>query len=380
MQPSILQADPKANYLAHKAEIDEAISRVLESGRYILGRETEAFEKEFAAYLGAAYAVGVGNGTDALEIALRTCGVGPGDGVVTVSHTAVATVAAIERTGAFPVFVDIDPASFTMDPGNLNDTLTKIFDNRQPGITPTPKAVIPVHLYGYPADMPAILEICQRYELYVVEDCAQAHGAALQGRKTGTWGNIGTFSFYPTKNLSAIGDGGAVVTSNPNLYDRARMLREYGWRTRYISELPGMNSRLDEIQAAILRVKLRYLEEENSRRREIAQQYNSFLAGTPMTLPKEQPARIHIYHQYVVRSRQRDKLKEYLKSNSIGSLIHYPIPIHLQPAYKSRLKIENGGLPYTEQVCREILSLPIYPQMKEEEILHVINTILNFFS
>jgi dTDP-4-amino-4,6-dideoxygalactose transaminase len=275
----LLPADPKANYLAHKEEIDQAIRRVLDSGWYILGQEVAAFEQEFAQYLGVSQAVGVGSGTDALEIALRACGVGVGDAVITVSHTVVATVAAIELVGAMPVLVDIDPITFTLDPNRLEDTIAQHQGSRI-------KAIIPVHLYGHPAAMPAIKEIARRHDLYVIEDCAQSHGAAIKGRKTGAWGDLAAFSFYPTKNLGALGDGGAVVTDNAELAQKLRLLREYGWQRRYISEMPGMNTRLDEIQAAVLRVKLQYLDKENAQRRELAEVYNSRLSATPLVCLK----------------------------------------------------------------------------------------------
>lgn len=360
-----LPADPGGNYLAHKEEIDLAVHRVLDSGWYILGREVAGFEEEFAAYIGARYAIGVANGTDALEIALRACGVAAGDAVITVSHTAVATVAAIELTGATPVLVDVDPATFTMDPDRLEETIEELLCNGRSGLTF--KVIIPVHLYGHPADMPAIMDIGKRQGLYVIEDCAQSHGAAIKGRKTGTWGDISTFSFYPTKNLGALGDGGAVVTNDPPLAERARLLREYGWRERYVSHIPGSNSRLDELQAAVLRVKLPYLDAENVRRGELACIYDDSLSSTDLILPRSRPGVDHVYHQYVVRSRHRDDLRSFLKANSVGTLIHYPLPVHLQPAYQGRVIIGKGGLRVTEQICREILSLPIHPQMTDEQ-------------
>lgn len=367
----IPQTNPQAGYLAHRTEIDEAIKLTLESGWYILGQQTAAFEQEFADYLAVRSAVGVGNGTDALEIALRACGVGPGDAVFTVSHTAVATVAAIERAGASPVLVDIEPVTFTISPASLKLALENCRVEQ-------PKAVIPVHLYGHPVDLSAIREIAAQYNLYVVEDCAQAHGASFQGRKTGSWGDIAAFSFYPTKNLGALGDGGAIVAGDDALAEQVRRLREYGWRERYISESAGMNSRLDELQAAILRVKLRYLDEENARRREIARQYQALLAHTELILPTPQPQSDHVYHQYVIRTQKRNGLKEFLKANNIGSLIHYPTPVHLQPAYQGRVALSPGGMACTEEICREILSLPMYPQMTNEQVDRVGKTILQW--
>lgn len=364
------QTDPKAGYLAHQADIDAAIQRVLNSGWYILGREVESFEQEFAAYIGVHHAVGVASGTDALELSLRACGVGPGDLVFTVSHTAVATVAAIELAGATPVLVDIDPVTYTMDPNCLEDALAHTPDG-------TPKAVIPVHLYGHPAEMPSILELAKRYGLYVIEDCAQSHGATLDGRMTGAWGDIAAFSFYPTKNLGAIGDGGMVVTENPALAERVRLLQQYGWRERYISDIPGGNSRLDELQAAILRVKLRGLDKGNMRRQSLAQTYNALLAGVGLTLPEVRSGVTHVYHQYVVRLPQRDALRTYLRQAGIGTLIHYPAPVHLQPAYQGRLPIV-APLPWTEQVAKQVLSLPIFPQLSDDQARRVGECIIRF--
>jgi len=369
--PLLPFADPKANYWAHKDEIDTAVRRVLEGGWYILGPEVAAFEQEFAAAMGVAHAVGVGSGTEAIHLALRVCGVGQGDAVFTVSHTAVATVAAVELAGATPVLVDIDPRTFTLDPNRLEDTLREQSSAGAAAARARPKAIVPVHLYGHPADMPAILDIARRYHLRVIEDCAQAHGAALQGRKAGTWGDLAAFSFYPTKNLGALGDGGALVTNAPDLAERARLLREYGWRERYVSDCPGMNSRLDEVQAAVLRVKLRYLEQENARRRQLARAYESLLSPTSLRLPHPLGQVEHVYHLYVVRSRHREQLRSYLRENAIGTAIHYPVPVHRQPAYQSRIIIGGGELHETEQTCQEILSLPMYPQLTEEQVQYV---------
>jgi dTDP-4-amino-4,6-dideoxygalactose transaminase len=371
-QPAIIpQTDPKANYLAHRAELDAAIQRVLESGWYILGREVEAFEQEFAAYVGVHHAIGVGSGTNALELALRACGVGAGDLVFTVSHTAVATVAAIELVGAMPVLVDIDPATYTLDPTCLEAAL---------GHPPagTPKAIIPVHLYGHPADMPAILDLARRHGLYVIEDCAQSHGATLAGRMTGAWGDIAAFSFYPTKNLGALGDGGMVMTDDPALAERVRLLQQYGWRERYISDIPGGNSRLDELQAAVLRVKLRYLDEENECRQNLARTYNTLLADTELSVPEVQLGATHVYHQYVVRLSQREALRTYLRQEAIGTLIHYPAPVHVQPAYRNRLPLV-APLPWTEAIVQQVLSLPMFPQLREDQVQRVGERIAHFY-
>jgi dTDP-4-amino-4,6-dideoxygalactose transaminase len=359
MALSIPQTDPKANYLAHKREIERAVADVLDSGLYILGDQVAEFEREFAAYLGLPHGIGAASGTDALHLALRACGIGPGDAVITVSHTSVATVAAIELTGAVPLLVDIDPRTFTLDPRRLEEALAADTGLR-------PKAVIPVHLYGHPADMPAIMDIATKAGLVVIEDCAQSHGAAVQGRKTGSWGHIAAFSFYPTKNLGALGDAGAVATADPDLATRARLLREYGWKERYVSETAGMNSRLDELQAAILRVKLRYLDRENARRRMLADAYGRALEAADLTLPSVRPEVFHVYHQYAVLSSRRNALRTHLRAGGIGTLIHYPVPIHLQPAYRRR--VFSLDMRKTEEVARQVLSLPMYPEMSEDQV------------
>jgi len=309
--------DPKANYLAHQDEIDKAVHRVLDSGCYILGQEVAAFEQEFACYLGVRHAVGVGSGTDALQVALRACGIGPGDAVITVSHTAVATVAAIYLCGATPVLVDINPETYTMDPSCLEYATEKLCKDKRSRVRVRLKAIMPVHLYGHPADMDSILSIARRYGLYVIEDCAQSHGATYRGRKTGSWGDIAAFSFYPTKNLGGIGDGGMVLTNDSKLAKRAKLLREYGWEKRYVSELPGLNSRLDELHAAVLRVKLHYLEQENENRRKLAAMYASTLNITNLRLPTCRPEVLHVYHQYVVGCEQRDALRKFTRTESV---------------------------------------------------------------
>ena len=366
------QTDPKANYLAHQVAIDAAIRRVLDSGWYILGREVEAFEAEFAAYIGVRHAIGVGNGTEALALALQACGVGNGDLVFTVSHTAVATVAAVELAGARPVLVDIDPTTYTMDPARLAEAIEQ---HRNAGRA---AAVVPVHLYGHPAGMPAILQIAHRHELRVIEDCAQSHGATLDGRKAGAWGDVAAFSFYPTKNLGALGDGGMVVTNDADLAQRVRLLRQYGWRQRYVSELPGGNSRLDEIQAAVLRVKLPCLDQENARRREIAQAYSRLLADTGLALPICRPGATHAYHQYVMHTLRRDALQAHLREHGIGALIHYPQAVHQQPAYAGRLA-GSSQLPHSEQAAAQVLSLPMHPELSDKQVTHVTDAIHSWY-
>jgi dTDP-4-amino-4,6-dideoxygalactose transaminase len=365
------QSDPKASYLAHQREIDEAIMQTLDSGWYILGKQVAAFEQELAAYIGVAHCVGVANGTDAIVLALRACGVGEGDAVITVSHTAVATVAAIELAGAEPLLVDIDPATFTISPQAIEDVIKTYRGSAKL------KAIIAVHLYGHPADMGAIQELAARYDLRVVEDCAQAHGASIKEgigeKRVGSIGDIAAFSFYPTKNLGALGDGGAVVTSDAKLAERLKLLREYGWRERYVSEIAGMNSRLDELQAALLRVKLKALDGENSRRRQIAAIYDKGLKATGLKLPKCVGDVLHPYHQYVVRSSERDGLKDRLRLAGIGTLIHYPVPVHLQPAYRHLVGV---ALPETELAAREVLSLPMFPQLTDEQVGQVCQAII----
>jgi dTDP-4-amino-4,6-dideoxygalactose transaminase len=362
----ILCSNPLSQYLSYKSEIDKAISRVLNGGWYIIGEETRAFEEEFARYVGVSYAIGVGSGTDAIHLALRTCGIGKDDEVVTVSHTAVATVAAIELAGATPVLVDIEEDFYTLDPEKIEKVITK-----------NTKAIIPVHLYGQPANLDPILEIAKKFNLIVIEDCAQAHGAIYKDKKIGSYGDMACFSFYPTKNLGAVGDGGIVVTDNKDLAEKARSLREYGWSERYVSHVAGFNTRLDEIQAAILRVKLQHLDEDNGKRRRIAGLYEKGLSDFSLILPKERDGVTHVYHLYVVRSGERDYLRAFLKSKDIGTLVHYPVPIHLQPAYQGRLT-GGSGLLRTEKAAREVLSLPMYPELGEEETMKIVNAIKEF--
>jgi dTDP-3-amino-3,4,6-trideoxy-alpha-D-glucose transaminase len=366
--------DLAADYRQAQHEIDETVGRVLAGGWYILGKETAAFEAEFAAYCGLAHAVGVGNGTDAILMALRALDIGPGDEVITVAHTAVATVAAIELAGARPILVDVDPTTATLNPALVEAALTE-----------RTRAIMPVHLYGNPADLVSLLEIIDqskiqnpKSKIHLIEDCAQAHGAHYRGRPVGSWGDVATFSFYPTKNLGAIGDGGAVVTNEAGIAERLRLLRQYGWRERYISDIPGHNTRLDELQAAILRIKLRYLEGWNETRRRLAAVYRELLADTPLTLPIEQNGSRHVYHLYVVQTAERDALQAHLTSQGIGTGIHYPVPVHLQPAYV-RLGYAAGSLPVTEQLAKEILSLPMHPHLSEGELEAISQAIHRFY-
>lgn len=353
------------SYRNHKEEVMAAITRALDSGRYILGPEVTEFEEEFSQYIGTKYGVGCGSGTDAITLALRACGVGKGDEVITVSHTAVATVAAIELAGATPVLVEVNPHTYTIEPECFYHA-----------ITPKTKAVIPVHLYGHPARMEYIVEIAKANELFVIEDCAQSHGARIGNKKTGTFGDISAFSFYPTKNLGAIGDGGMVVTDNEELSENARLLRQYGWKERYISDRAGMNSRLDEIQAAILRIKLKYLDNDNEQRRKIAKVYTKHLTA-PFVLPIETIGYKHVYHQYVIRVKNRNELRTYLSTCGIDAAIHYPVPVHSQPAYKDVRRC--GDLSLTEQICKEILSLPMHPSMQEDDARIISSEINEFY-
>jgi dTDP-4-amino-4,6-dideoxygalactose transaminase len=286
--------------------------------------------------------------------------------VATVSHTAVATVAAIEMVGAIPVFVDIVPSTYTMDP----DSLVRVLESYKPV-----KAVIAVHLYGHPANIPEVMRIARQYGASVIEDCAQAHGAKLDGQIVGSFADVATFSFYPTKNLGALGDGGMVVSADPQLIGAVRSLREYGWERRYVSEVPGVNSRLDELQAAVLRMRLGYLEDGNRRRAQIAAAYNDGLADTDLVLPAVSRGATHVYHQYVVRHAERDRLRERLKQSGVGTNIHYPVPVHRQPAYLSRCDADPAGLPITEGIANQILSLPMYPELSDAAVATVIDSV-----
>jgi dTDP-4-amino-4,6-dideoxygalactose transaminase len=360
-------ASPLSQYRAHQAPIQAAISRVLNSGTYILGAEVEAFESVFAHYCGGGHAVGVASGTDALILGLKALGIGPGDEVITVSHTAVATVAAILAIGATPVLVDVDETYLTLDPAALDRAAT-----------PRSKAMIAVHLYGQAGDLDPILSFARQHKLALVEDCAQACGGRYHNKRLGSIGDVGCFSFYPTKNLGAIGDGGIVLTRKPEIAERLRRLRQYGWDDGRQTQEPGLNSRLDPLQAAILHAKLPHLDEDNARRVAIAQRYERGLHGLPIAIPRERACTQHAYHLYVVACTQRDALMAYLAAHQIGCAIHYPIPVHRQHGYAERV-ISSGGLPVTERACQQILSLPVYPELSDADVDSVIATIRNFF-
>jgi dTDP-4-amino-4,6-dideoxygalactose transaminase len=364
--PRIPANDLRPQYAAIRAEIDAAVLGVLERGWYVLGPEVEAFEAEFAAYCGAGHGIGVGSGTEALHLALLACGVGPGDEVVTVAHTAVPTINAISLTGARPVFVDVDPTTYTMDPAATAAAITE-----------RTKVLLPVHLYGHPADIAPLQDLARRHGLRLLEDACQAHGAAYQGVRTGMLGDLAAFSFYPTKNLGAYGDGGMVVTDDAALAEQVRLLRNYGQTDRYHHAIEGLNSRLDELQAAALRVKLHHLDAWTAARRERAARYDAALqrAGAPT----EAPWAHHVYHLYVVRVAARDAVQEALATAGIGTLIHYPLPAHLQPAY-AYLGLGRGALPITERLAGEILSLPLYPELPLEQVDEVAATLEQILS
>ena len=331
---SIPMADLKAQYLAIRGEIDAAVQRVIENSQFILGPEVEAFEKEMACYCGTSYAIGVASGTEALQLALLACGIGPGDEVITTPFTFIATAEAITQCGAVPVFVDIDPVTYNIDPGLI-----------EAGITPRTRCILPVHLYGHPADMDTIMKVAKKHNLKVIEDCAQALGAQYTKQsRVGSLGDAGCLSFFPSKVLGAYGDGGMVVTSDAQVAEKLKMLRNHGARQKYYHLVPGFNSRLDGLQAAILRVKLKYLDRWNEARRRVAQRYNELLAGLPVTTPYESPDVYHVYHQYTIRVQQRDALAAYLKERGIGTMVYYPVPLHLQGLYAG-LGYGEGSLP-----------------------------------
>ncbi len=367
-QPAVPFANPGAAYLQRKSAILEAVERSLDSGYYILGAEVAAFEERFAAYLGMRHAIGCANGTDAIELALRGMGVGPGKAVFTVSHTAVATIAAIERAGGVPVLVDVDPLTYTMDPASLERAIRHLAASR-PDLAPS--VVIPVHLYGHPCDMDAILALAEAHGCAVLEDCAQAHGARYKGKMTGSMGKAASFSFYPTKNLGALGDAGGVATNDAALAAEMNALRQYGWKERYISAVPGINSRLDPVQAAILSVQLAHLDADNAARQRIAAIYASELAGCGLALPAGASWAEHVFHLYVVQSPDRSAFMDFLRERGIGTAIHYPAPVHLQPAYKGRILLTPGGLPVTEGIAGSIVSLPMFPQLPDAAVARV---------
>ncbi|WP_137178713.1 DegT/DnrJ/EryC1/StrS aminotransferase family protein [Roseomonas sp. AR75] len=360
---TVPQADPGAGYRAQRAEIDAAVARALASGWYILGKEGEAFEREYAAWQGAARAIGCANGTDALTLAMRGLGIGPGATVVTVSHTAVATVAAIEMVGATPLLVDIDPDTYTMDP----DELVAVLDDPPPGLPPI-RAIIPVHLYGQACDLAPMLKAAAAHGVAVIEDCSQAHGATLGGKKVGNLGHVACYSLYPTKNLGALGDAGVLTTDDAALADRIGAIRQYGWKERYISSDVGVNSRLDELQAAILRVKLTALDAGIARRQAIAAAYDAALADSSMAPPARRADAGHVFHQYVLRTPDRASVMARLRAEGIATAIHYPQPVHLQPAYAGRTPLGPAGCAETARAAGEVMSLPMFPELTDAQV------------
>jgi dTDP-4-amino-4,6-dideoxygalactose transaminase len=348
--------DLKAQYHSIKPEIDAAVANILETSQFVLGEEVAGFEREFAAYCGAAHGVAVNSGTSALHLAFLAAGIGPGDEVITIPHTFVATVAAIRYTGARAVFVDVDPVTFTMDPGKV-----------EAAVTPRTRAIVPVHLYGHPADMDPILDVARRRKLVVVEDAAQAHGAAYKGQPVGSLGDMACFSFYPGKNLGAYGEGGLVATGNEEYARTIRMLRDWGQDRKYHHVVAGYNYRMEGMQGAILRVKLRHLEKWTEARRAHAARYHALLADTGLGLPTEAPGSRHVYHVYAVRTREREALMKALGERGVQTGIHYPVPVHLQPAYADGA-YSKGSFPHSEKAADEVLSLPMYPEMTEEHL------------
>lgn len=361
--------DMKAQYGPIKKEINTAVLRIIESGMYIGGKEVEKFEEELARHCGSKYAVGVSSGTDALHLALRVFDIGPGDEVISVPFTFMATTEAICLTGATPVFVDIDPKNFNMDASKIEKAITK-----------KTRAIMPVHLYGQAADMDPIMKLAKKYKLVVIEDAAQAIGAEYKGKQVGSIGDIGTLSFFPSKNLGACGDAGAILTNRKDLIHKLKMLREHGSEKKYYHEYIGTNSRLDALQAAVLRIKLKYLDGWTEKRRELAKIYDNMVKPQKnMTLPAEEPYNKHIYNQYTLRVKKREYLREFLEANGISSISYYPVPMHFQKAFKP-LKYKKGDFPESEKAAKEVLSIPIWPELGTDKITYVAEKINDFFN
>lgn len=355
--------DLKAQYHSIKEEVDAAVLKTLESCAFTLGPEVADFEKLFAAYCDNTHAVGVNNGTSALHLALLAAGVGPGDEVITVPHTFVASAAAIHYTGAKITLCDIDPVTYTMDPAAL-----------EAAITPRTKAIIPVHLYGQMADMDPIMKIAEKHNLVVLEDAAQAHGAEYNGRRAGSIGHLAGFSFYPGKNLGAAGEGGAVVTGNDEYARRVKMLRDWGAERKYEHVLKGYNMRLEGMQGAVLKVKMKYIEQWTEMRRAAAERYDDMFAGTGVQTPKQMENRRHVYHLYVIRTPERARWQEELTKKGIQTGIHYPYPVHLLPAYED-LGYKEGQFPHAEKAAKEVLSLPMYPELTGDMQAQVVEAV-----
>jgi dTDP-4-amino-4,6-dideoxygalactose transaminase len=355
--------DLKRQYASIKEELDQAVFSVFSHTKFILGPEVQAFEEKVAQYCGTKFAVGVASGTDALLLALRACGVGPGDEVITTGFSFFATAGVISRLGGIPVYVDIDPDTYNIAP-----------DKIEAKITPKTKAIMPVHLFGQCADMDPIMEIAKKHNVKVVEDAAQAIGSEYKGKKAGNLSDFGCFSFFPSKNLGAAGDGGMVVTNDPEMADLVRILRVHGSKPKYYHSIVGYNSRLDALQAAILRVKLKYLDDWTKKRRKHAEVYNAAFRDLDVVTPKEEEFNYHIYNQYTIALKNRDHLREVLKEKGIGHDVYYPVPLHLQECYKS-LGYKEGDLPVTEEKAGEVVSIPVYPELTAEEQSFVIETI-----
>lgn len=357
----------------HRAEILEAMGRVVDSGWFVLGTEVESFEEDFARAVGCSFGVGVGSGTDAVAIALLSCGVGPGDAVFSPTHTAVATVAAIASTGATPVLVDVEEATGNLSPDSLGEALELVVSHR-PDLRP--RAVVVVHLYGRPGPVDAVRPVCERHDMVLVEDAAQAHGASVRGVPVGALGDVAAFSFYPTKNLGAVGDGGMVVTGDQAIAEEARLQRQYGWATRYVSERVGRNSRLDELQAAVLRELLPHLESWNRHRASVAAHYDALMSSAPLDLPPAVPEHeVQAHHQYVIQTDDRDALASHLASRGIGTAVLYPLPVHRQSAYASRVVLAPD-LTVSERVCERVLSLPMGLHVDEQAAERVAAAVL----
>lgn len=366
--------DLSREYQELSEELERAIKDVCQNGWFVLGKKVEEFEKAFAEYIGNnVYGIGVGSGTEALHLSLVSSGVEHGDYVITVPNTAVPTVSAISFAGAKPLFVDIDQDSFNMNPAQLRSTIIR--EKRRLG--KKLKAVIPVHLYGQSADMDPILDVTKEFDLKVIEDACQAHGAEYKGRKVGSLGDYAAFSFYPSKNLGAYGDGGIVLTKSDREAQKLKMLRNYGQEKKYYHKIIGFNSRLDEIQAAILIIKIKYLDKWNNRRREIANYYTKYISNQLISKPSEMPYARHVFHLYVIRHSNREAFCAYLKREGVSTIIHYPVPIHLQEAYKY-LGYLQGSFPVAEKIAKEIVSLPIFPQLKDEEVKRIVELINSY--
>ena len=359
--------NPHAQYLKNKKAIDLEIKKVLENKIYINGKNTKKFEKNFAKYIGTKYAITVANGTDAIELALRALGINQEDEVITTTHTAVATISAIKSSGARPVLADINEKTYNINTDHLKKLLNK-----------KTKAIVAVHIYGNSTNLDAIMKFCKKNKLYLIEDVSQAHGAKYKNKRLGSYGIISCFSCYPTKNLSAVGDAGIIATRSVRLANKIKMLKEYGWKERNFSQIHGRNSRIDEIQAAILNLKLKFLDKNNNKRRKIASIYNKELKNLDLIIPTTEQNSEHVFHLYVIRTKKRNQLIKFLKRKKINTSIHYPYPVHLQKAYQGLKKSNNMNV--SEKISKEIISLPIFPEMTLKQIMYICKSIKQFFA